>query len=620
MSASPSALKTGFERARVALLAANLAWTTLCLGGYMPGTKVVMGLLTGALIAVHLVDPSRRARPHPAGLLFIPFLAYAAANLAWVTPVRWMGWFDWLNWAQMAAIFWIVLNAVESPESRRILGAVLVALGVVAAAMACYQHFGDPRWMMLGRRQHDQFVGRATGPFGIPNSLGVFFALLIPPVGAVAFGRGRAGGLRILCAAALFAFAVGFVLAISRGAWLALAGAFALRPLLTPGTSIGRRIAATLAVICMAAAAVALLYNTYPLMRERSLQFVRDLGERSRPIVWLGTWRIFEAHPVLGGGAGAFDVLFEKYRPEGFVIDPVYSHCDYLNTLADYGVVGFALFFGPVAYIGWRTSRASGLAAAAWTGLLAFFLHILVDFHLKMPALAMIVATISALVVRETWPGEAGPPAGGPFRSGLSLAGRWCAAVAVLVFAVFFVAPKYEAEKLRWAAREKVDKIAESGVDPSSQRDVLTAVSAGLDRAVSLDPMNAQAWSDRANAYSLWALVEPPRTVELGVSTERDADRAIAICPVFAEFWLRQGTGLDMQYRWFEGGKSFVRALQIAPARADVWYYEAYHLSLKRTEIGPAMAAANLSLRLDPGFLFAQVLRQRLANRLQQRP
>jgi hypothetical protein len=132
--------------------------------------------------------------------------------------------------------------------------------------------------------------------------------------------------------------------------------------------------------------------------------------------------------------------------------------------------------------------------------------------------------------------------------------------------------------------------------------------------------MDAQAWSDRANAYSLWALVEPQRTVELGVSTERDADRAIEICPVFAEFWLRQGTGLDMQYRWIKGGKSFVHALQIAPARADVWYYEAYHLSLKRTEIGPAMAAANLSLRLDPGFLFAQVLRQRLANRLQQRP
>jgi hypothetical protein len=586
----------------------------------MPGPKVVMIILTGALIAVHLVDPSRRGRPHPAGWLFIPFVAYAAVNLAWVSPVRWIGWFDWLNWAQMVAVFWIVLNAVESPGSRRFLCALLVALGVVAAAMASYQHFVDPHWMMLGRHQIPQFIGRATGPFGIPNSLGVFFALLIPPVGAVAFGRGRSPGLRILCAAALCTFAAGFVMAISRGAWIALAGAFALRPLLTPGASFGRRIATALAVVLLASAAVALLYNTYPLMRERSIEFVHDVGERTRPIIWRGTWRIFEAHPVVGGGAGAFDVLFEKYRPEGFRDEPIYSHCDYLNTLADYGVVGFALFFGPVAYLGWRTSRVDGLAAAAWTGLLAFFLHLLVDFHLKIPALAMIVATVSALVVREAWPRGAAAPAGGPVRSGTSLAVAWFAAAAVMVFAVFCAAPRYEAEKFRWAAREKIDKMAAAGVDVSGQRAAMTAVSAGLDRAISLNPQDAQAWSDRAYADSLWSLIEPERTVELGVAAERDAAKAIAICPIFAEFWVRQGAGLDMQYRWIEGGGSFIRALQIAPVRADMWYYQAYHLSLKRTEIGPAMAAVDLSLRLDPGFLLAQVLRQRLANRLQQRP
>jgi hypothetical protein len=620
MSASPPALKALFERARVALLSANIAWTTLCLGGFMPGTKVAMIILTGALLAVHLADPARRGRPHPAGWLFIPFLAYAAANLAWVTPVRWIGWFDWLNWAQMIAVFWVVLNSVESAGSRRFLCAVLAALGFVAAAMACYQHFVDPHWMMLGRHQHDQFIGRSAGPFGIPNSLGVLTALLIPPAGALAFGRGRPAAARVFFALTLCALATAFVLAISRGAWIALAGAFALRPLLTPGASLGRRIAATLAVLCLAVAAVAVLYNTYPLMRERSLQLVRDLGERTRPIMWRGAWQIFKAHPVVGGGAGAYDVLFEKYRPEGFRDEPVYAHCDYLNTLADYGIVGFVLFFGPIAFLGWRTSRARGLAAAAWTGLLAFFLHLLVDFHLKIPALAMIVATVAALVVREVWPGYAAPAGGRPFRSGPSLAASGCAAAAVLACAVLVAAPKYEAEKFRWAARETIDKMAASGVDVAGQGAVLAEVRAGLDRAVALDPLDAQAWSDRAYADSLWSHVEPARTVELGVSAERDGDRAIAICPIYAEFWVRRGTGLDMQYRWIEGGNSFIRALQIAPGRADIWYYQAYHLSLKRTEIGPAMAAADLSLRLDPGFLFAQALRQRLANRLQKRP
>ena len=40
---------------------------------------------------------------------------------------------------------------------------------------------------MLGRTQAEQFLGRSTGPFGIPNSLGVLMALLIPPVGWLVF-------------------------------------------------------------------------------------------------------------------------------------------------------------------------------------------------------------------------------------------------------------------------------------------------------------------------------------------------------------------------------------------------------------------------------------------------
>ena len=49
---------------------------------------------------------------------------------------------------------------------------------------------------MLGRTQADQYIGRSSGPFGIPNSLGVFMALLIPPVGAQAFGPGRTRAVR----------------------------------------------------------------------------------------------------------------------------------------------------------------------------------------------------------------------------------------------------------------------------------------------------------------------------------------------------------------------------------------------------------------------------------------
>src|SRR5208283_4198489 len=140
-----------------------------------------------------------------------------------------------------------------------------------------------------------------------------------------------------------------------------------------------------------------------------------------------------------------------------------------------------------------------------------------------------------------------------------------------------------------------------------------------LGRAVALDPANAQAWSDRAYADSLWALVSPSRTMELGIEAARDAGRALDLCKVVSEFWIRRGVGLDMQGRWREAGDDFARALQLAPARADCWYYQAYHLSLSPAQIGPSLEAADHCLRLDPGFLLAQSLRQRLASRLQQK-
>jgi len=593
--------------ARVVLLCANILWTTLCLGGFLPGTRVVMTVLTAALVAVHLADPARGARSHSAGILFLPFIAYAAANVAWVTPVRWLGWFDWLNWAQALAVFWVVLNGVESPACKRFICVFLAALGVCAGVLACYQHFVKPDWLMLGRVQAGQFIGRSTGPFGIPNNLGVFMALLIPPASWLVFGRGRARAVRAAAAVVLVFVCAGFVLAVSRGSWLALAAAFALRPLHSAGRSFARRAGATALTAAIAAATAALLYVSFPLMHERVDDFVKDAGERTRPIMWRGAWRIFEAHPVLGGGAASFDPLFESYRPEGYIDQPYYAHCDYLNTLADYGAVGFVLLFGAAAIVAWRCARARGLAGAAFTGLIAFALHLLVDFDLKIPALAMIFATVGALVTAEAWPART--------RGASRVPGRVAAiltAAAVLAAAIIWALPKYEAEEARRSAREQIDVMARTGADVSREGDTLSEISRRLSSAVVLDPSNAQTWSDKAYTDSLTALVYPKQVAELGRSAESEARSALDLCPVVWEYWVRLGTGLDMQRRWIEGGDCYVRALQLAPNRADVWYYQAYHLSLVSNEAGPAIAAADLSLRLDPGFLLAQALRQRL--------
>lgn len=195
------------------LLAVNLGWTTLCLGGYRPETMVITSALTGLMLAGHFL---RRALGlgtdgswHWAGWWFLPFLIYAAANVIWLTPVRWLGWHDWLWWAQLIAVFWVVMNDITRVATRQVLLLTLAALGFIAVVMAAYQAFVQPDWLMMGRLQAEQFIGRSSGPFGIPNSLAALLLLLLPPAVMLTVRRGASLMQRLLSGYLALAFFFG---------------------------------------------------------------------------------------------------------------------------------------------------------------------------------------------------------------------------------------------------------------------------------------------------------------------------------------------------------------------------------------------------------------------------
>ena len=622
---STSARASAWEWFTTVVVVANLAWTTLCLGGFRPETMIVTSALNALLLAAHLAGralaPAGNGRPfHPAGWWLLPFLAYAAANVLWVTPVPWLGWRDWLGWAQMILIFWVVLNDVRARLPRTVVFGGLVAVAFVAVLLACYQRFVRPDWMMLGRTQVEQFIGRSSGSFGIPNSLAALLLLLIPALGALTLRRGASAVERVGCGYLTLTLGLGLVLTISRGAWLALALVLVLWPVFAACGSGWRRAGlagfAALGVLAMAGA----LYFSLPKVRERFLIMKADAGEKTRPIMWRGAWQIFRAQPVVGGGAGSFNVRFEKFRPERYQDEPLWAHNEYLNTLSDYGAAGFSLFFGAVLVIAWRCVRERAprrrdgfdhpmLAGALTAGLVAFGLQLLVDFHFKIPALAMAFAMVSALLVQRAWP--AGEP-GGAASSG-SRARDFVLAAAVLVAAVTYVLPFYRGESLRYAARQAINRMAAKAPDQAEQRIILTRARADLTRAGEIAPGNAQTWADLAYVSALWTHLEPARSVELGCEAERAADRALALAPIVPEFWLRRGVALDLQGRWSDAGEAFIPALQLAPASANVWFYHAFHLGLNPSTLELADAAAAFCLHLDPGNKQTQNLRQQLA-------
>jgi hypothetical protein len=111
-----------------------------------------------------------------------------------------------------------------------------------------------------------------------------------------------------------------------------------------------------------------------------------NLSSSSRWNWWQEAWNSWRAHPVLGTGAGTFELTHRKLRVDGTVATE--PHNLPLQFLSETGIVGFILFLG-IALLGAgalvetlrRLEGEDKLAAAALTvALFAYVTHGVVDF------------------------------------------------------------------------------------------------------------------------------------------------------------------------------------------------------------------------------------------------
>jgi hypothetical protein len=364
------------------------------------------------------------------------------------------------------------------------------------------------------------------------------------------------------------------------------------------------------------------VYATVPAVRERIELLNTQSGELSRPVMWRAAWNIFRAAPIFGGGAGSYGVRFDQHRPESFQLEARWAHNDFLNTLADYGLVGFGFLFGAWGAVAVGCARrrrpsdidwfdSSTVTVGMGAGVAAFVLQLAVDFSLKIPALGMAFAVVTAMFVQRAWLVPVRATAV-PIRKPRSMLLVFIA-VGIVTTTLLVVMPLYRGEAKRQSARNKIDKMALVRSEPHAV--VLQSARDELVDATILSPRNGRAWADLAYVTTTLIRFDVARANELGREAEQAANQALRLSDDIAEFWMRKGVALDMQGRWVEAGSAFTRALQLAPTRAGVWYQQAAHLGLNPVEQERALAAVGIALRLDPGNPEAHALRQRLAER-----
>jgi O-antigen ligase len=132
-----------------------------------------------------------------------------------------------------------------------------------------------------------------------------------------------------------------------------------------------------------------------------------EMTADGRMQIWSETLRLIGAYKWTGTGLGAFEqglYPLRHFSPD-FTFD--FAHNDYLQILAELGVIGGFLAIALAVRVLWKPisvildsdSRHRALAVGLVGALLAIGLHSLVDFNLYIPANALAVAWLAGLAV-----------------------------------------------------------------------------------------------------------------------------------------------------------------------------------------------------------------------------
>jgi O-antigen ligase len=127
--------------------------------------------------------------------------------------------------------------------------------------------------------------------------------------------------------------------------------------------------------------------------------------EQDRISIWRDAWKMICTHPWFGQGAGSFQWAFPAYETMEPDRPAVFAHNDYLQILAEYGIVGLGLVLWLLISC-WRSamrnlkaqdSLVRGIGLAALGALTAAAIQEITDYSLFTPGIAAMLVGIVAL-------------------------------------------------------------------------------------------------------------------------------------------------------------------------------------------------------------------------------
>jgi O-antigen ligase len=397
------------------LIAAPLAF-----GATSRFVALILVAVSWCIFLLWLFDGMIRGRlcvlGHPMALPALALVAFTAVHWASaISPAPVASEIEWLRWVGYIALAMAAAGSVDSPQRLRTVCAALAVAGFLIAAMGIAQYLtADGRLYWTWKLENG---GRMFGPYVNRNHFAGLMELLCPLALGMTLVPEHRLTQRWFWSALAVVMGGAVMLSGSRGGAISLGLAVIVFSLLIAAQRAGKRAVVWLLAAMFVTGGLVLALDRGELLERyeavlRPNQFQQEDAAAYRLAAWKDTFRLIRETPVIGSGLDTFATRFPAAR--SFATDLVWTHAhnDFLQFLAETGLIGGVLaawmLFAGGREAARNLARTSGtstgaLLAAIAAGCIGFMAHGWLDFNFHIPANASCFAVLAAVVSARGW-------------------------------------------------------------------------------------------------------------------------------------------------------------------------------------------------------------------------
>jgi O-antigen ligase len=612
------------ERGILALVLAILVFGPLAAGAVrtLP-LLVIQGLTLGVILlwgARFWLNPRPQLLWPPICWAVVAFTAYAIARYL-QADIEYVARQELIRILVYAFLFFAILNNLHRQESTQIISCALVFLAMLISFYAAYQFLTHSKWVwhlyappdsnspgtyisqdhLGGFRDYVPHDFKASGTYISQNHLGGFLEMILPLGLACTLTSRLKAVVKVFLGYASLVILAGIAATNSRGTWVSTA----LAMLLFFGVLLFHRtyrLPSLVLLVVLLGAGAYYLPQSYPIQARLRLGTagVVGVGDDCRVALWQSAIRVWRENRWWGVGPAHYDSRFRQFRPPEIQLRPGWVHNDYLNALAEWGVVGTGLMASAWVLLGlgvlktWpcvrgkprdiggeRHSNRFAIVLGASLGLAAILAHSVVDFNMHIPANAILAIALMAMLSSYLRFATEG------YWVTLQMWGKALASVVVVAGVVYL-------GQQGWRHHEEYVWLQRAAVAPNFS----PAQADCLKNAFTAEPMNSETAFAIGEAYRVQSSEGGDNYEETAKQAMEWFGRSIKLNPWGGDGYLRYGWCLDWLGRTAESLPSFDRAAQLDPNG----YFVAANIGLHYVQAEDFAAARSWferSLRLE---------------------